>query len=221
VLCSPHRAERPWQGQTEIAAATSIPSYDPNCYLCPGNERAGHVKNPDYRATFVFDMIMPLFFPLAGIGRFTKRNFFIAHAEPGICRVVCFSPSHDLTLPQMQTSDIRLVVDAWRKSALPGDEGRHQLCTDFRKQGTGDGMQHPHPHGQIWATNMFRKYRQSRRAASMPIFRGHGEDMLGNYLSWKWPAGSGLICRNEHWVARCLFGPSGLLKPCSFLPAGF
>ena len=55
VLVSPHRTQRPWQGQTERQPEERELRYDPHCYLCPGNERAGGARNPQYDSTFVFD----------------------------------------------------------------------------------------------------------------------------------------------------------------------
>ena len=56
VLVSPHRAKRPWVGQLERTSPANLPHYDPTCYLCPRNERAGGIRNPDYAGTFVFEI---------------------------------------------------------------------------------------------------------------------------------------------------------------------
>src|SRR3974390_3809748 len=63
VLVSPHRSERPWLGQIAKPSATAVPVYDPSCYLCPGNSRAGAARNPDYAAVFVFDNDYPALLP--------------------------------------------------------------------------------------------------------------------------------------------------------------
>ncbi len=202
VLCSPHRAERPWQGQIEIAAATSIPSYDPNCYLCPGNERAGHAKNPDYRSTFVFDNDYAALLPNGPHWQIHEEDLFIAHAEPGICRVICFSPCHDLTLPQMQTSEIRLVVDAWAEEAhYVGMKDGINYVQIFENKGQAMGCSNPHPHGQIWATKHVPQIPAIKTRSQHAYFRSHGEDMLGSYLRLELARQERLICRNEHWVA--------------------
>ena len=85
VLVSPQRTQRPWQGQVERVADDELPQHDPSCYLCPGNERAGGVRNPDYDGTYVFTNDFPALVP-EGDG------------EYGTCRVVCYSPRHDLGL---------------------------------------------------------------------------------------------------------------------------
>src|SRR3954453_20460269 len=101
VLVSPHRTQRPWQGQTEEEAAPKQPEYDPTCYLCPGNERAGGVRNPVYQSTFAFDNDFAALKPDTRRERFDQNGLLIAESEPGVCRVVCFSPKHNLTIANM------------------------------------------------------------------------------------------------------------------------
>src|SRR5581483_3004117 len=113
VLVSPHRTARPWQGQVEDTATVQQPRYDPHCYLCPGNERAGGVRNPAYTSTFVFDNDFAALKPDTATDRFEQNDLLIAEGEPGICRVICFSPRHDLTVANMEVPDLRLVVDVW------------------------------------------------------------------------------------------------------------
>src|SRR5881275_105183 len=102
VLVSPHRNERPWQGQVESVPIEKQPAYDPNCYLCPGNSRAGGVRNPEYRSTFVFDNDFAALKPTTPTEKFDRGGLMIAEGEPGICRVVCFSPQHNLTIANME-----------------------------------------------------------------------------------------------------------------------
>ena len=61
VLVSPHRTQRPWQGQTEEVGRADSPAFDPTCYLCPRNPRADGSHNPDYPGTYVFDNDYPAF----------------------------------------------------------------------------------------------------------------------------------------------------------------
>ncbi len=112
VLVSPQRAQRPWLGQVEHLPV-SRPAYDPGCYLCPGNERAGGARNPDYTHTFVFDNDFPALLPEAPQRSLREGRLLVARSERGRCRVVCFSPRHDLTLAEMEPADIRRVVDVW------------------------------------------------------------------------------------------------------------
>src|SRR5262245_10559861 len=95
VLVSPHRTKRPWQGQVEELPQEMQPRYDPHCYLCPGNARAGGRVNPPYTGTFVFDNDFAALLPDTPVGEFTEAGLLIAESERGICRVVCFLPRHD------------------------------------------------------------------------------------------------------------------------------
>ena len=152
VLVSPHRTQRPWQGQVETGAATSSPEYDPGCYLCPGNARAGGVRNPPYTSTFVFDNDFAALKPATPSDRFDRNGLLIAEGEPGICRVVCFSPKHNLTIANMELPDLRKVVDVWGEQycelgALPWIN--HVQI--FENRGAMMGASNPHPHCQIWS----------------------------------------------------------------------
>jgi len=202
VLCSPHRAERPWQGEVEKPTAANIPSYDPNCYLCPGNERAGHVKNPDYRSTFVFDNDFAALQPNGRDWQVNEENLLIAHAEAGTCRVVCFSPSHDLTLAQMPTADIRLVVDAWAEEMhYLGIRDDIKYVQIFENKGQAMGCSNPHPHGQIWATTHVPHIPALKMRSQQTYARSYGRDLLGDYLKLELSKEERLICRNDYWSA--------------------
>src|SRR6267154_3439172 len=113
VLVSPHRTQRPWLGQVAESARPPQVAYDPDCYLCPGNARSGGVRNPAYTATFAFENDFPALLPEASDGKFAKDELIVARAERGICRVVCFSPRHDLTIPRMKPEEIGEVIVVW------------------------------------------------------------------------------------------------------------
>lgn len=202
VLCSPHRTERPWQGQIEKPSAAHVPSYDPNCYLCPRNERAGHVRNPGYTSTFAFDNDFAALRPNGQDWQVNEEDLLIAHAEPGICRVICFSPHHDQTLPQMQTSEIRLVVDAWAEEAhYLGTRDGINYVQIFENKGQAMGCSNPHPHGQIWATKHVPQIPAAKMRSQQAYARNHDRDLLGDYLKLELARQERLICRNEHWAA--------------------
>src|SRR6266576_806270 len=154
VLVSPQRTQRPWRGQLEASSTFQNLAYDPTCYLCPGNGRAGGLRNPKYESTFIFTNDFSALKPEPRFGRRDEsgRNLLLAESEAGICKVVCFSPRHDLTLARMTASEITGVVDAWAEQytemgALP-DINYVQL---FENRGEIMGCSNPHPHGQIWA----------------------------------------------------------------------
>lgn len=112
---SPHRAKRPWQGQVEKVSKEDKPVYDKNCYLCPTNSRASKDKNPDYQDTFVFQNDFSALLPDIPDGKYEDGELFLAKSEKGICKVICFSPKHNLTIPDMEVEAIVKVVDLWQK----------------------------------------------------------------------------------------------------------
>ena len=134
VLVSPHRTQRPWQG--EVATTESVPAlhYDPTCYLCPGNTRAGGHQNPEYKNVFVFDNDYAALLPdVPPLTEAPHDDIFRAERELGICRVLCFHPNHDLTLARMQPRDIERVVDAWVAQTEDLDDGRKSTMCRFLK----------------------------------------------------------------------------------------
>jgi UDPglucose--hexose-1-phosphate uridylyltransferase len=152
VLVSPHRTQRPWQGQTEKTAPPVSPSYDPACYLCPGNARAAGQHNPAYTTTFAFDNDFPALLPDTPPARLDDSGLLQARSERGACRVVCFSPDHSLTLARMTVAQIRPVVDTWAaefEELLARPYINHVQI--FENRGEMMGCSNPHPHCQIWA----------------------------------------------------------------------
>jgi UDPglucose--hexose-1-phosphate uridylyltransferase len=169
VLVSPHRTDRPWQGQVETSDTAAQPEYDPTCYLCPGNTRAGGAANPDYESTFVFENDYAALKPGTPPDRFEQDGLLIAEGEPGVCRVVCFSPRHNLTIANMELRDLRKVVDEWVRqfvelAAMP----IIRYIQIFENRGAMMGASNPHPHCQIWSThalpNEVRKEQESLAA---------------------------------------------------------
>lgn len=201
VLVSPHRARRPWQGQVEDAQPERRPEHDPDCYLCPGNERAGGARSPQYQRTFVFDNDFAALAPDAGHREGRADGLLVAEPERGICRVVCYSPRHDLTLGQMSAEAIRTVVDTWgsQTEELGGLEWVRHVQV-FENRGTLMGASNPHPHGQIWANERLPNEavkeltRQRRHAAS-------GGCLLCDYAGQELAAGDRVVRRNDHFVA--------------------
>lgn len=153
VLVSPHRTARPWQGQVEESATVRQPDYDPACYLCPGNVRAGGVHNPAYATTFVFENDFAALKPGTAPDRFEQEGLLLAETEPGLCRVVCFSPHHNLTMANMEPGDLRKVVDVWVEQYLElGSMPAIRYVQIFENRGAMMGASNPHPHGQIWSS---------------------------------------------------------------------
>ncbi|MBX3729633.1 MAG: UDP-glucose--hexose-1-phosphate uridylyltransferase [Candidatus Sumerlaeia bacterium] len=202
VLVSPHRLQRPWQGQREDVARESRPAHDPGCYLCPGNTRAGGVRNPDYAGTFVFDNDFPALLPEGAAEQSEESGLLIARTERGICRVVCFSPRHDLSLAGLDLSAIRGLVDTWT------DEFRALAARDFvryvqifENKGEMMGCSNPHPHGQIWATETVPDEPAREDACQREHFARRGRTLIGEVLELECAHGERVVCANHSWVA--------------------
>lgn len=208
VLVSPHRTKRPWQGQMETPAPAERPAYDPECYLCPGNARAGGAQNPPYTSTFVFENDYAALLPNADPVNFQRSltpdgpALLVAEGERGICRVVCFSPRHDLTLAQMSATEIRSVVDVWAAQytelgAIPW-VNHVQI---FENRGAMMGASNPHPHGQIWATATVPVEPAKELVQQRTYYGAHGRTLLSDYLELELRERERIVCTNERFVA--------------------
>ncbi|MBK9710902.1 MAG: UDP-glucose--hexose-1-phosphate uridylyltransferase [Kouleothrix sp.] len=202
VLVSPHRTQRPWQGQVEQRAPEQRPAYDPACYLCPGNERAGGERNPAYESTFVFTNDYAALLPDTPAGELDRGGLLKAVSERGTCRVVCFSPRHDLTLAEMAVADLAQVVDVWvaqyeELGALP-QIGYVQI---FENRGAMMGASNPHPHGQIWANEHMPLNLAREQEAQADYFAAHGRTLLADYLAIELDDGARIVDANDHFVA--------------------
>jgi UDPglucose--hexose-1-phosphate uridylyltransferase len=201
VLVSPHRTARPWQGQVEEVAADQRPTYDPACYLCPGNGRAGGARTPEYDSTYVFDNDFAALTPDVAPEEDDRKGLLIAQSERGICRVVCFSPRHDLTLGQMPAEAIRTVVDTWADQYLELgslDWVRHVQI--FENRGAMMGASNPHPHGQIWADERLPN-EPAKELAQQRARADSGGCLLCDYLDVELDDGERIVTGNEHFTA--------------------
>jgi UDPglucose--hexose-1-phosphate uridylyltransferase len=208
VLVSPHRATRPWQGEVAPQHSTPEPAYDPVCYLCPDNSRAGGIQNPKYASTFVFDN------DFAALKLDTARErsdvqgkgLLVAEGEPGICRVICFSPRHDLTLATMTPEQIEAVVHAWIEqfrelSALP-IINHVQI---FENRGAMMGASNPHPHCQIWATSSIPEAPTKELAAQHAYLQSRNSCLLCDYCAMEEHQNVRIVCENQGFVAMVPF----------------
>jgi UDPglucose--hexose-1-phosphate uridylyltransferase len=202
VLCSPHRLQRPWQGQVEDTPPETRPAYDPGCYLCPGNTRANGRQNPPYAATFAFDNDFAALLPHSDAPQMNEDGLLVAEPATGRCRVICFSPRHDLTLAEMSTEEIRPVVETWAEEvASLGAEPDIGYVQVFENKGAMMGCSNPHPHCQVWATREVPLLPARKLARQKAWFEAHGSDLVGDYLAKELMAGERIVFRNEHWVA--------------------
>jgi UDPglucose--hexose-1-phosphate uridylyltransferase len=202
ILVSPHRTQRPWQGKVERVAPETNLQFDPSCYLCPGNERAGGARNLKYTSTFVFDNDYAALLPDIPQVSANADDLLVARSEAGICRVACFSPRHDLTIPLMTAGEIRQVVDVWSQQFQDLEKLswiRHIQI--FENRGALMGASNPHPHCQIWATaslpnvpvrelSAFEEYATTKKAC-----------LLCDYLRLELENKQRIVCQNDGFAA--------------------
>ncbi|MGH9673357.1 MAG: UDP-glucose--hexose-1-phosphate uridylyltransferase [Bryobacteraceae bacterium] len=201
VLVSPHRTDRPWQGQEE-SPPPKPPSYDPECYLCPSNARAGGRRNPPYETTFVFDNDFPALSRHASGGRQVEDGFLVSEPASGICRVVCFTPNHGLTLAQMDVRAISAVVDVWVEQWIElGATDGISAVQIFENRGAMMGASNPHPHCQIWATSGLPDQHRQEEASQREWKNKHRSCLLCDYLELEQRAGKRVVAGNAAFVA--------------------
>ncbi|MDD5370009.1 MAG: UDP-glucose--hexose-1-phosphate uridylyltransferase [Anaerolineaceae bacterium] len=204
VLVSPHRAQRPWLGAVERSVLEEVPTYDPQCYLCPGNQRANGIHNPQYGSTFVFNNdFSALLPPTPGeIPSVAINGPFNAVTEAGVCRVVCFSPSHNLTLPELNQSAVEKVVRTWT------DQVRELNALDyisyvqvFENRGEMMGASNPHPHSQIWASQSIPNEVEKELQMQARYQNEHGVCLLCTYLAAEKERGERIVAANDQFTA--------------------
>ena len=198
VVVSPQRTQRPWQGQVEKLGPQQKPKYDPNCYLCPGNSRAGGHKNPIYSSTFVFDNDYASLLPDSPTAGVNESSLIIAESERGICRVICFSPRHDLTISNMALDDVTTVVRVWceqYRELGAMDWVRHVQI--FENRGEMMGASNPHPHCQLWATETVPNFPVTEQKTMLEFQNNHGQCMLCEYLRLERTQAIRMVCQND------------------------
>lgn len=205
VVVSPQRMQRPWQGAEEPPVAANVPAYDPACYLCPGNQRAGGQQNPSYTGTYVFANDYPALVAdaatdaLAGVGQ--ADDLLIAAPAQGVCRVVCYAPRHDLGIAQMAVPQVQQVLATWiaqttELAALPYISS----VQIFENRGSLMGASNPHPHGQIWATAHLPNEHAVELRQQRSYYQQHGRTLLAAYLERELAAAERIVCSNTGWV---------------------
>ncbi len=202
VLVSPQRTLRPWQGKKEKKSRAEQLRHDPKCYLCPGNPRADGAKNPDYTHTFVFDNDYAALLPEVFPEEVDKGGLIVARSESGVCRVVCFSPRHDLAISRMDLDQIRRVVDVWveqhrdlaRRSSI-----RHVQI--FENRGALMGCSNPHPHCQIWANETIPDQARKETESFENHLKKRGSCLLCHYLDLESSEGERIIFQNDGFTA--------------------
>lgn len=200
VQVSPHRAKRPWQGQQEDANVEDRPKHDPKCYLCAGNSRSNGEVNPNYLSTYSFvNDFASLTSDFEGAG--FEKGLLKAQSEKGLCKVICFSPRHDLTIPELRLSEIEEVIDLWIKECqeLSKIEFINHIQI-FENKGSVMGCSNPHPHGQVWAQESVPVEPAKKGQKLWDYFQEHGKSILEDYLSEELAAEERIIFKNGHFV---------------------
>lgn len=202
VMVSPHRLSRPWQGKTEPLPDEHLPEYEPTCYLCPNNVRASGDRNPDYRSTFVFDNDFPGLLPDSPSGTIDDSGLLLAKGERGRCRVICFSPRHDLSLARMDSAGIDRVVETWcREDAQMGRIAWVQYVQVFENKGALMGCSNPHPHCQIWATESIPDELAREQSGQAQHLAEFGDCLLCRYVRRELELHERVVLETSHFVA--------------------
>ncbi|MCB0177102.1 MAG: UDP-glucose--hexose-1-phosphate uridylyltransferase [Anaerolineae bacterium] len=200
IVVAPHRTKRPWQGQIEKPPQDTRPAYDPKCYLCPGNERSGGEHNPTYQSTYVFQNDFSSLLNDTPAGEVSLDGLLRAKSEQGVCRVICFSPRHDLTLPEMPVSAIRQVVDVWAEQIAELGQ-TYRWVQIFENKGAMMGCSNPHPHGQIWGQQSLPNEPKKENIHQQAYYEQHGTPLLLDYAQLEVEQEERVIVKNEHWLA--------------------
>ena len=202
VLVSPHRTQRPWQGQVEKHPSAPTVAYDPSCYLCPGNARAGGARNPDYDRTFVFCNDFAALKPEVPRATEEDGGLLVSQVESGICRVMCFSPRHDRTLALMSIPEIEEVVNVWAdqyRELGSMDSIRHVQI--FENRGEVMGCSNPHPHSQIWANETIPNEPLKEQRALLRYKDEHKKCLLCDYAAMEELRQERVVASNDHFIA--------------------
>jgi len=203
VLVSPHRAKRPWLGQQEVQSGEAPVSYDPTCFLCPGNDRVTGDSNPPYADTYVFDNDFPALLseaPADSPGMQTTDPLFSMSGATGVSRVICFSPNHSHSLPQLSQAGVERVVQAWcEQTELLG--ATYPWVQVFENKGAVMGCSNPHPHGQVWANSFLPNEARKEQDQQLAYYAEHGTSLLLDYALRETDLGERLVLATQHWMA--------------------
>jgi len=201
VLVSPNRSKRPWQGKVEPVPNDTRPAYDSQCYLCPGNNRSDGSKNPVYKENFVFTNDFSALLADTPVGVINKSDLLVAKSESGICKVICFSPNHSLTLPLMSEEDIEKVVNLWQEefTDISNNPGIKYVQI-FENKGDTMGCSNPHPHGQIWASSSIPLELEKETKQQKVYFEAHQRSLLSDYINIEIEQNERIVVENEHFI---------------------
>ncbi|KAA0261944.1 galactose-1-phosphate uridylyltransferase [Hafnia alvei] len=200
VLVSPHRAKRPWQGAQETPSNQTLPQHDPDCFLCAGNTRVTGDTNPDYTGTYVFTNDFAALMPDTPDAPQNNDPLMRCESARGTSRVICFSPDHSKTLPELSLPALEEIVKTWQtQSADLGNT--YPWVQVFENKGAAMGCSNPHPHGQIWANSFLPNEAAREDRLQQAYFEQNKTPMLLDYAKREMADGSRTVVETEHWIA--------------------
>ena len=202
ILVSPHRAKRPWQGQNETVLEDDLPEHDKSCYLCAGNTRANGQQNEEYTGCYVFENDFAALLNEEVSFENNNQALFQLKPERGINKVVCFSPKHNQTLPEMEIHEIKAIIQTWAAQYL--ELGSHDFINYvqiFENKGAVMGCSNPHPHGQIWAQQTVPTQVKLTQKNLRAYYEKNKSSLLKDYLDSELKLQERIVLENEHFVA--------------------
>jgi UDPglucose--hexose-1-phosphate uridylyltransferase len=201
VLVSPHRNNRPWQGQIEKSEDIIRPEYDEICYLCPGNKRSNGKENSNYKDVYSFENDFSALLPTIDNFEIDENNLLLAKAEKGICKVICFSPRHDLTVPEMEIDEIEKVVKLWMNEYLEISKNTEiNYIQIFENKGAIMGCSNPHPHGQIWASSTLPNEIIKKHFQQKKYFEQNNKTILQDYIELEISKNERIVYENNSFI---------------------
>ncbi|CAI3922182.1 Galactose-1-phosphate uridylyltransferase (GalT) (PDB:1GUP) [Commensalibacter communis] len=200
VLVSPHRAKRPWQGQTEAPTQKETVQHDPDCYLCAGNKRITGNVNPQYKSTYVFNNDFAALLPDAPFYKKIDDPLFKIESVRGTCKVICFSPDHSKTLPELSVASIQDIIQTWIEQLNELGQ-QYKWVQLFENKGAMMGCSNPHPHGQIWSSNFIPNEIHQEDLCQERYFQEHHSALLMDYMQKELQQKERIVVETEYWVA--------------------
>ena len=200
VLVSPHRAKRPWQGAQETPVRGSLPAHDPDCFLCAGNTRITGDTNPDYTSTYVFTNDFAALMTDTPNAPDSDDLLMRCESARGTSRVICFSPDHSKTLPELTLDGLVQVVKTWQQQTAELGQ-TYPWVQVFENKGAAMGCSNPHPHGQVWANSFLPNEAKREDDLQRAWFARHGSPMLVDYCTREQQDGRRTVVETEHWLA--------------------
>lgn len=202
IMVSPQRTKRPWQGKVEETNVEHKPEYEKDCYLCPNNKRANGEFNPSYTSTFVFDNDFSAFEENIPEFNYDENELLRSKSEKGICRVVCFSPKHNLTLAELSSDEIVEIIKTWQNEySFLGSKPFINYVQIFENKGDIMGCSNPHPHGQIWAQETIPNEPLKEQINQLKYYKEKNKTLLSDYINLENQKQERIIFENESFIS--------------------